>query len=474
MNALHETISLTDFDDCAVGAGEFFDTKRLKLRDTTAIEAKLVSDFEQQNRMVLSLYNVNVAYSNNGRGGLIRFQSADYVGALPIKSPLSGRWDMRMVIQPRVGWSSLGGVLTATGGKVLPELQHLPMIPRSAREIPSWVVASVILSRLEGLLGDVSRKYVSRKEELQSPKGRIDWQIYVARQLPQCKWLDIPCEYSELGNHPDLMGMIRYTLQKIHAELSANREGGIVVLQLLERARNLMRKVVSYLPVKPTLEMLSPLFYGKSQNAEKLVNGLEAIQWSEENRGLAGLSDFRGIPWRMSMAEFFEAYVETIVKRAAVYSGGTVTCGRKLETVIPVQWDVLWQGTQKSLRPDVVLMRGEEVVIIDAKFKGYWHQIFLRRWEDVQKEFREEHRNDLLQVLAYSTCFASRKITVCLVYACESSEYQSLLERGLLHRCAHIIRKEGSIDLVLTVVPMQGNIDDIARELSNCWCQPSL
>ena len=87
----------------------------------------------------------------------------------------------------------------------------------------------------------------------------------------------------------------------------------------------------------------------------------------------------------------------------------------------------------------------------------------------MSKEFQEEHRNDFLQVLAYSTCFAVSKLTVCLVFACEKDEYEEFRSRGILHRRAVIGRQGQAIRLILTAVPMQGNIDKIAEELARCF-----
>jgi hypothetical protein len=41
--------------------------------------------------------------------------------------------------------------------------------------------------------------------------------------------------------------------------------------------------------------------------ADSFVEGLQAIDWTVEERGLAGLSDLEGIAWTMPMELFFEA-----------------------------------------------------------------------------------------------------------------------------------------------------------------------
>jgi len=38
------------------------------------------------------------------------------------------------------------------------------------------------------------------------------------------------------------------------------------------------------------------------------LEGVQAIDWTVEERGLAGLRDLEGIPWTMLMEQFFEAW----------------------------------------------------------------------------------------------------------------------------------------------------------------------
>ncbi len=58
-------------------------------------------------------------------------------------------------------------------------------------------------------------------------------------------------------------------------------------------------------------------------------NGLQAMEWTLEERGLAGVSDLEGIPWRMPMDRFFEVWVETIFRVVAQRTGAQIKVGRK-------------------------------------------------------------------------------------------------------------------------------------------------
>ena len=83
--------------------------------------------------------------------------------------------------------------------------------------------------------------------------------------------------------------------------------------------------------------------------------------------------------------------------------GGELRTGRERQTVVPLNWDPSYLGSQKSLIPDLVIERNDTTVIVDAKYKEHWEDMQERRWTDLEEELRERHRADLLQVLAYST-----------------------------------------------------------------------
>jgi McrBC 5-methylcytosine restriction system component len=147
------------------------------------------------------------------------------------------------------------------------------------------------------------------------------------------------------------------------------------------------------------------------------------------------LADLQGLPWMMPMEEFFEAWVEAIFARVARHTGGQLRIGRKRETICPIVWNPPYAGSQRYILPDLVLDRGNQTLIIDANFKGHWEELQLGRWSMLDESVRENHRNDLLQVLAYSTVAESKTITSCLVYPCTFQSWEWLRRQGrVVHR----------------------------------------
>lgn len=178
------------------------------------------------------------------------------------------------------------------------------------------------------------------------------------------------------------------------------------------------------------------------------------MEWTIDERGLAGLGDLQGLPWILSMSLFFEAWVETIVNHLASRTGGIIKTGRRRETVTPLSWSPPYLGSQRYLLPDIILEREDETIIFDAKYKNHWEELSRDGWFGIDKELQESHRADLLQVLAYSTVSASKRVVCCLAYPCHAHTWYSLLRRNRPFHKASVRAGTRRVDLVLTAVPM--------------------
>lgn len=432
-----------------------------------AARPALVDTFLSLNRELLDLYGIKTerSFTESGEPRIV-FETHDFIGACPLVSPITGRFDLGVVIAPRIQWSGLGSMLTAMGWKVVPELQRIAPLPMSDREIPNWVLSSVIVSRIERLLRDMSRQYEIQHENLSRPRGWIVWQEYVTKNMPQADLSRLPCEFSALEDNRTLLGVVHHILRVLQDDLQAQLSAGEVVLSLLLRIEQMLGKVSIYPEIRPTSNLLSRWVYGGLQ-PPALDPALEAIRWIAEGRGLAGLSDLNGLPWKMSMSAFYEAYVESIVKKAVRYSGGEVFVGRNSETDMNLHWDASVGASQRSLIPDIVVRRGDQTVIIDAKFKNFKLEMSVQEWIDIPEMSRDEHRHDLLQVLAYTTAYSFMPLSACLVYPVTDELYGELKRRKCLHQHALLSQNGRDVDIILTAVPLRGDIDDVAEEFAN-------
>src|SRR5260370_20527714 len=128
--------------------------------------------------------------------------------------------------------------------------------------------------------------------------------------------------------------------------------------------------------------------------------------------------------------------------------------GGKRETTHPVTWEPPYIGSQKSLVPDIWLEWNSTTLIVDAKYKRHWEELQKHSWANVEEELRQQHRNDLLQVLAYANLARTPKVIACLAYPCSPQSWTSLRERGRLIHRAELTVGSRSLHLWLTALPM--------------------
>ena len=437
-------------------------------RDPHAQTARLAHQFVALNSGLLADLGIIIEPRYDGTTVELVFRTGTRIGAVPLLSPTTGKPDYGLIIKPRFDWPGLGTMLGVMGWRVIPTPLRLPLLPRSERKIPPWVLSSIVLFRLKALLDQLERRFEIVREDRRAPRGSVDWTEYATRRITSGSFLAVPCRFPDLRDDRDLKAAIAFTLHKLRESLEGQRTGGVFVLQLIALAQKLLQRVADVPPKEP-----SPIsFHGwlrDSLRAEAFRNGLQAIEWTVEDRGLAGLSDLQGLPWVMSMEVFFEAWVETILQEVSRKIGGNLRTGRQRQTLAPLHWEPAYLGSQKYLLPDLILERGDTTIIVDAKYKEHWEEMSTHSWSALEDEVRERHRADLLQVLAYANLATTERIMVCLAYLCREGTWSSLQARGRLVHRASISALNRQVGLLLTAIPMRGNflpvVDHLCEQL---------
>ncbi|MGI6307163.1 MAG: 5-methylcytosine restriction system specificity protein McrC [Dethiobacteria bacterium] len=433
-------------------------------RNAQGLSARLAHQFLNQNLGILRDFEIKGDVQFDGSAVYIQLHAGGQVGALPLLSPTSGRPDYGLVIKPRFGWQGIGPMLGSMGWKVIPIPLRLPLLPRSDRKIPPWVLSTTILLRLQKLLESLDRSFEFTEDDLTAPRGQVNWTRYATTNIPRAGFMNVPCRFPDLKDDRDLKGAIHYTLRKQLSSLQSQRTAGVIVLQLISLCQSLLEKVRDVPTIMPTQHTINRWLHG-NLSTEIFRKGIQAVEWTVEDRGLAGLGDLQGLPWVLPMDQFFEAWVETVAGQLAKSTGGILKRGRHRETLTPLSWSPPYLGSQRYLLPDLILEREGETIIIDAKYKNHWEELNRESWAGLEKELQEQHREDLLQVLAYSTASESKRVVCCLVYPCRERTWHSLLKRQRLFHKASVRAGSRRVELILTAVPMGVNPEEIWPEL---------
>ena len=284
------------------------------------------------------------------------------------------------------------------------------------------------------------------------------------------QFLNVPCRFPDLRDDRDLRSAIHFVLRLQFASLQGQRVAGFFVLQLIDLCTRLIERVHDVAPRPPSAALLTSWFRAPGRSSI-FRDALMAIEWTLEKRGVAGLAELRGLPWRMSMDEFYEAWVETIAMRLSPRLGGILKVGRKRETITPISWERPGFGSQKSLVPDVVITREDETIVIDAKYKQHWEDIQSYGWYRMSSEIQERHRADLMQVLAYSSLFSTHSVVACIAYPCHRGTWESLKRKDLCYHKASVHSGTRKVRLVLTALPMIASADEAVETLLRAFAK---
>lgn len=125
------------------------------------------------------------------------------IGAIPLISPTSGRHDYGLVVRPRFDWPGIGPILGATGWRVIPAPLSMPLLPRSERRVPPWVLSTIVVFRLKRLLDQLDRRFEITKEERSSRGAQLTGAgIFITKSAARgssrfravfrhCRWIEI-------------------------------------------------------------------------------------------------------------------------------------------------------------------------------------------------------------------------------------------------------------------------------------------
>ncbi len=451
--------SLMDNTESTLSLGRLVNTQP---RDLAAVAARLGAQFVASNRSRFDQLSVRAELVHSGTEPRVHLRSSHAVGSVGLVSPTTGRDDLGLVIRPRFSWPSLGSVLSDCGMRVLPQLLPLPQLPYSEREVPRWVLSSVVLARVEALIRTVRPQFRMTESEVPFPKGTVNWERWAVSRLGAAKPLELPCRFPDLDIDRDILGFVHRVLLLQKSSLLSQSSNMTTARTLLAVCDQLLAAVARIPPQSVTSDVVNQ-WMRRPLAGSAFRDGLTAGLWTMEERGLGGRADLSGLAWRLDMEVVFESWVAAQLARWAGQNGFQFRADRDGETQIPIRWEPPYRGSQKSLRPDFVLRRDGHALIVDAKYKGHWDDLNATAWGNVEADIQEAHRADLLQVLAYASAFDEPHVVCALVYPCREDTWDALSGKGLTVNRATISRGRQEIEIALMAVPFAAKAGDVRR-----------
>jgi hypothetical protein len=327
------------------------------------------------------------------------------IGAVALLSPATRRVVAGLLVAPRFRWSALGAVLGDTGFATEPSLGGGPLVPGSAREVPTWLLAAPVVRRIEGMLAHRSRGFVERTEDRQSPRGRIDWLRWARRDVPSGRWTTLPCHFSDPDDDPELLASVRWTLQRLDEDLAQFREASAARL-LRNRVFDLQARVGPGATRRPSA-------WAVPNSSGWVADALQAMGWVADERGLGGARTLDGLSWDLPIDEVWEAWVDAFVADLAPRCG--LVALRRGHTRRGLNWRTP-VASMRALVPDAGMRAPDRVIWIDAKYKAHLQLLTRKGWTGLGEAVRDAHRADLHQALAYASLDDVERVDSVLAY----------------------------------------------------------
>jgi 5-methylcytosine-specific restriction endonuclease McrBC regulatory subunit McrC len=430
----------------------------------------IANNFLNINKKSFDALEITSSISFNHDIVSIDLRSNGVIGAAPLFASETRKVIGGIIVEPKFGWNDIGPLLNCIGWAASPQLINLPMIPGSAKEIPPWVLAGPIVERIAVLLKNINRGFSFVREIRESPRGRILWQEYISKSYVYGKSNKIPCQFPDLNQNDVLRSYIKWGLEEVKKSLlnvQGFDETTVNLIGKIEFLLNLIRDVPSKIP---SSNSLNQILRDNSIPSIQFLNGLQAITWIREERGLAGQREPDGLAWNMKMSDLFEKWVEAVITIWARKFGGIITSSRKDTSRVAIHWENSSLKSLSNLIPDVVVETNDTVYIFDAKYKKLYEELDDQKWRELSHELQEEHRHDLHQVLAYASLYNKPRIVSILAYPLTDDTYTRLSNRSRLLNRAHISIENKTLEIGIFGLPLTVNheysINDIATQLN--------
>ena len=354
-----------------------------------------ISRFLSLNKESFSFLDVD-AYGEYDASGefILKLTTSKYIGCIPLLSPKTGLPTGNLIITGRFG-EDVSELLSIIGEYVEPEFHDRITLSKGSFVKPPlyFECQNYIDHYIE------AKKYKWRKfdnvERIQSiPTHSTRWDKYALKSYDPKNTFRYPNSCNILTKNHKEWEELNYVLDLCIKEVLSSRTPVRSRMAYMSRITGLQNTYD-----KRSLPIVSEI---KTHMSDPIViKSLKVIA----NRVLHNDTSANKA-WRLDFAQFFERYVQFLMKEVARAKGARIECNPHY----PVYGNKPAWALQR-LEPDIIIDKSEIQYIIDAKYKAHIYQI-----NGDGEKFKESFREDLHQVLAYSSFGGRRQKNVMLVY----------------------------------------------------------
>ena len=318
----------------------------------------------------------------------IFFRSENFIGAIPIKSPETGKVIGDFLVYPRFvngkdKFLEYTDLISIIGDSLAPEFNDELELATNINFKPPLYFESI---KFINLLFDVAKlpwkKFKNELIKANSYKGNVDWDGLIANDFDPDSKFKIPTRLNVLTQNHDDFAKIKYVFSIVKTDIFSDRTPVEIKNKILDKLTILDQKLKFVDEKKTSYINVTKADFFLVQTLKKQANVI------------LGSKFFLQKAWRIDYSKVFEKVIQYLFKEVSREIGGNIWDNYKIQKI--GSSTNLWE--LKYLEPDIIFYRKDEVFFVDAKYKSH----LLNRHSN-SDFLKEEFRRDLHQILAYSS-----------------------------------------------------------------------
>jgi hypothetical protein len=369
---------------------------------------KLFYEFISINSTMFNFLGVSPQVSDSKSNIKLTFRTSNFIGAIPLRSPVHGREMGDFIVHPRYlkknnNPNEYIQLIYLLQESIEPEFNYsYKLISRDQAKPPLFYECIKFIKILFLSTNEVWNKFSSLSKTYAFPKGKLLWKEYIKKEWNPEKRITFPCKINQLStNHLDNQH-IKYVYELAKENIYSYKTPSII--------KNNIKKII------PQIDIYFREINSLSTSKLKFRNSDPQIIKDLKKQGNKIL-DFEisgNKAWRIDFSLVFERYVQHIFQNVSNSLGLKYKNNpkiRKSSSNIP-SWSL------QFLEPDMYIFKEKFSLFLDAKYKSHFYNLSSR-----SDFLTEEHRLDLHQISAYCAFNNSDNNNGLLVYPANSYKF---------------------------------------------------
>ena len=372
-------------------SGEYLRKNWFKKADKRYM-SQYLQKFIEYNREYFEFLGVTPYIEGSDPKVSLRFKSSKYIGAIPLRSPDTGKQIGDFIVSPR--YSSKDKlldyikILNLVNKSVNAEFKNsIPLISGRNFQPPFYYEAVIFIKELFKLVQTKWVKFSNKEVTSNTPIGQVNWNKYIRNEYKVENRLNYPLNKNILTEYHKEYGNLRYVFDLCKNEILDTTTPQEIKLSV--------KPLILFLEEK--LRFHRSIYTQKIQIREADPFLVKKIK-TQANKILSN-NFSKSIAWRVDFNDVFEKYVQFLFNQVSIETGGEFYPNYRIKSYTNKKYE--WE--LKYLEPDGIYRKGNMITIfIDAKYKSH-----LLNKSSQEEELKNTFRTDLHQVMAY-TSFSSQ------------------------------------------------------------------